>query len=116
MIVRLAKLGCTALLLGALPAGTAFAVPPSTFTGTIIDAECARGGHAAMRMGPTDAECVRACVLSHDAAYVLEDGANVYILSDQKTPARFAARKVEVIGTLDPKTMTIAEESIAAAR
>ncbi|MSO61655.1 MAG: hypothetical protein EXQ50_06155 [Acidobacteria bacterium] len=67
-------------------------------------------------MGPTDAECVRACVLSHDAAYVLEDGANLYLLSDQKTPARFAARKVEVIGTLDPKTRTIAVESIAAAR
>lgn len=69
-----------------------------------------------MRRGPTDAECVRACVSSHDAADGLEVGANVYILSDQTTPARFAAQKVEVIGTLDPKTKTIAVESIAATR
>ena len=62
------------------------------------------------------ARFLRACVSSHDAAYVLEDGANVYILSDQTTPARFAAQKVEVIGTLDPKTRTLAVESIAAAR
>ena len=32
----------------------------------------------------------------------------------QKTPERFAAQKVTVIGTLDPKTMTIQVESIAA--
>ena len=27
-----------------------------------------------MRMGETDTECAKACVLSHDSAYWLEDG------------------------------------------
>ena len=116
MIVRLAKLGCTALLLGALPAGLAFAVPPATFTGTIIDAECARAGHESMRMGPTDAECARACVLTHDSAFVLDAGTAVYLLSDQETAGRLAAQKVIVVGTVDPKTRTIQVESMAAAK
>ena len=96
-------------------AGMSAAPAPQVFTGTITDSVCARNGHAAMRMGPTDAECTTACVLAHDASYVLHDGTNVYTLSDQKTPERFAARRVTVTGTLDAKTMTIAVESIAAA-
>ncbi len=102
------------LIVMLLAVGTAGAVPPTTFTGTIIDTECARDGHAAMRMGPTDAECARACVLAHDSGFVLDDGATVYLLSDQKAAERFAAQKVIVIGTLDPKTRTIQVESIAA--
>ncbi len=68
-----------------------------------------------MRMGPTDADCTTACVLAHGATYVLADGKNVYALSDQKTPEKFAARKVKVVGKLDPKTRTIQVESITAA-
>ncbi|MEQ1573936.1 MAG: hypothetical protein ABL993_06785 [Vicinamibacterales bacterium] len=86
-----------------------------TFTGTISDNMCARGGHAQMRMGPTDAECTRLCVMLHDAAFVLDDGRNVYTLSDQKAPEPFAARKVRVVGTFDEKAGTIHVESIAAA-
>jgi hypothetical protein len=89
---------------------------PQTFTGIITDDVCADAGHARMRMGPTDAECTRACVMLHDAAYVLDDGQNVYALSDQKTPETFAAQKVRVVGTLDARTKTIRVESIAAAR
>jgi hypothetical protein len=77
---------------------------------------CGANGHAQMRMGPTDGECTVACVLAHGAQYALTDGTNVYILSDQKTPEQFAGEKVTVVGTLDPKTMTIAVESIAAAK
>jgi hypothetical protein len=87
-----------------------------TFTGTITDSMCADANHGRMRMGPTDAECVQACVESHDAPYVLYDGTTTYQLSDQKTPATFAARKVTVTGTLDAKTKTIQVESIAAAK
>jgi hypothetical protein len=87
-----------------------------TFTGTITDNMCAKGGHAQMRMGPTDADCVIACVRAHDATYVLYDGKDVYTLSDQKTPEKFAAQKVTVIGTLDAKTKTIQVDSIAAAK
>jgi hypothetical protein len=87
-----------------------------TFNGVITDEMCARAGHASMRMGPTDAECTVACVAIHGAAYVLYDGKNLYILSDQKTPEKFAAKKVKVVGTLDAKTGTIHVESITAAK
>jgi hypothetical protein len=87
-----------------------------TFTGTITDNVCARAGHSHMQMGPTDAECVIACIGIHDATYVLYDGKNVYTLSDQRTPEKFAAQKVRVIGTLDAKTNTIQVDSIAATK
>jgi hypothetical protein len=87
-----------------------------TFNGVITDHLCANGSHAQMRMGPTDAECVRACIVSHDAMYVLFDGKNAYTLSDQQTPEKFAAQKVSVVGTLDAKTKTIHVESIKAAQ
>jgi hypothetical protein len=69
-----------------------------------------------MRMGPTDAECTIACVLAHGALYVLYDGKEVYTLSDQQTPERFAGKKVTVTGTLDAKTKTIRVASITAAK
>lgn len=87
-----------------------------TFIGTITDEDCADGDHAGMQMGPTDAECTRACVLVHGTRYVLYDGTRAYVLSDQDTPARFAAQTVEVTGTLDASTMTIAVASMTAAR
>lgn len=104
------------LLLSFLVGGAVGVAQPATFTGIIIDAECARGGHSTMRMGETDAECAKACVLSHDSTYLLEDGANLYQLSDQKMPERFAAQKVVVAGTLDEKTKTIRVQSITAAK
>jgi hypothetical protein len=86
-----------------------------TFTGIITDDMCPTGTHTHMRMGPTDAECAKACVALHGAAYVLYDGKNAYVLSDQKMPESFAAQKVRVTGTLDPKTKTIQVTAIAAA-
>ena len=87
-----------------------------TFTGTITDSMCDKGGHAQMRMGPTDAECTLACISAHGATYVLYDGKNVYTLSDQQTPEKFAAQKVRVIGTLNAKTKTIRVDSMSAAK
>lgn len=87
-----------------------------TFTGVITDDMCPLGTHTHMRMGPTDAECARACITSHGASWVLYDGKSAYVLSDQKTPDTFAAQKVRVVGTLDAKTKTIRVESIAAAQ
>lgn len=100
------------LVLLAVPAAQA----TQTFTGVIADSMCAMDGHSAMRMGPTDAECAVACVLSHGASYVLFDGKNIYTLSDQQAPEKFAAQRVRVVGTLDVKTRTIRVESIAAAK
>jgi hypothetical protein len=105
-----------AILLGVTALSAAPAQQSQTFTGTITDEMCAGVGHAPMRMGPTDAECTTLCVMSHGTRYVLEDGKNVYVLSDQKTPERFAALRVRVIGTLDAKTSTIRVESIAEAK
>jgi len=85
-----------------------------TFTGVITDTMCPTADHSQMRMGPTDAECTKACVSIHGATYVLYDGKNVYELSDQKTPEMFAAKKVKVTGALDAKTKTIKVDSITA--
>ena len=41
----------------------------------------ATDGHAGMRMGPTDADCTRMCVLAHGADYVLVAADAVYVLS-----------------------------------
>ena len=99
----------------ALASLTAAQGKPQTFVGTITDNMCAKADHSQMQMGPTDADCVKACVAAHGATYVLYDGTNVYELSDQKTPEKFAAKKVTVTGTLDEKTKTITVQSIAAA-
>ena len=87
-----------------------------TFTGVITDSMCSRADHASMRMGPTDADCTLACVMEHGASFVLYDGKNVYVLSDQQAPEKLAGRKVIVKGTLDAKTKTITVTSIAAAK
>jgi hypothetical protein len=100
------------LVVAALSAGQG----KQAFTGTITDNMCARGGHAQMRMGPTDAECTTACVSAHGATYVLYDGKEVYALSDQRTPEKFAGQKVRVTGTLDVKTKTIQVDSISASK
>jgi hypothetical protein len=67
-------------------------------------------------MGPTDADCTAACVSAHGATYVLYDGKEVYALSDQRTPEKFAGQKVRVTGTLDAKTKTIQVDSISASK
>ena len=97
-------------------AAVAAAQSKQTFTGTITDSMCATADHSRMKMGPTDAECTVACVQAHDASYVLYDGKEVYTLSDQRTPEKFAGKKVTVTGTLDAKTKTIQVDSITAAK
>jgi hypothetical protein len=86
------------------------------FTGLVTDNMCPKGDHSAMQMGPTNAECVKACVRIHGALYVLYDGKQTYTLSDQETPEKFAGQKVTVTGTLDSKAGTIQVQSIAPAK
>ena len=86
-----------------------------TFTGIISDEMCGNS-HASMRMGPTDAECATTCVMVHDTFYILWDGKEAWILSDQTTPEAFAGKKVTVIGRQDVKTKTIQVEKITAAK
>ena len=87
-----------------------------TFTGVITDDMCSQGDHSRMRMGPNDAECTLACVRIHGALYVLYDGKDIYNLSDQKAPEKFAGKKVTVTGTLDAKTRTVHVDSMTAAK
>jgi hypothetical protein len=83
------------------------------FTGTITDSMCPAGDHSQMRMGPTSAECTIGCNDGHGAPYVLYDGKDTYTLSDQKTPQKFAGKKVTVTGMLDAKSKTIQVTNIA---
>jgi len=86
------------------------------FTGVITEDMCGKQGHSAMKMGPPDSKCVIACVKDMKAMYALYDGKEVYVLSDQKMPEKFAAKKVTVTGTLDPAKKTIQVEKIEAAK
>jgi hypothetical protein len=98
----------SALMLCAAPAS-------QTFTGVITDDMCGKDKHGDMKMG-ADEKCVVECVKQMNAKYVLKDGENIYVLSDQKTPEKFAAKKVTVTGTLDDQTKTIKVEKIEAAK
>ena len=96
-----------------LAAATTFAGNVSrSFTGTITDSMCV-ANHAMMRVSP-DANCVVECTKGGKFKYVLYDGKNMYKLSDQETPARFAAKKVRVTGTLFEKTGILRVEKIEA--
>ncbi len=97
-------------------AGLMFAAPASeTFTGIITDDMCAKADHKAMKMG-SDEKCVTECIKGMNGKYVLYDGKDTYVLSDQKSPAKFAAKKVTVTGMLDAKTKTIKVDKIEAAK
>ncbi len=97
------------LILTIASAAMLFAAPGvQTFTGTITDNMCGKSGHTGMKMG-SDAKCVEECVKGMHGKYVLYDGKNVYALSDQKMPGRYAAKKVTVTGTLDGTTIQVAK-------
>ena len=96
---------CAGLVLGA--AGK------QTFTGVITDTMCG-AAHGMMGVKP-DSKCVRLCV-KDGSKYALLVGKEVYTLSDQKTPDKYAGGKVKVTGTLDAKTKTIAVEKIEPAK
>ena len=87
----------------------------ATFTGVITDNMCDNADHKDMKMG-NDAKCVVECVKGMNGKYVLWDAAakKTYKLSDQKTPEKFAAKKVTINGTLDGDTIKV--DSIAAAK
>ena len=75
-----------------------------TFTGTITDTMCG-AKHTMMKDQPDD-KCVQMCVKG-SGEYALFDGQSILQLSDQSKPSKFAAQKVKITGTLNPKTKTI---------
>jgi hypothetical protein len=92
-------------------AALAFAAAPKTFTGVVTDSMCGKD-HAMMGVKP-DSKCVLECVKS-GSKYALLEGTNVYELSDQKAPEKFAGQKVKVTGTLNGNVLQV--QSIAAAK
>lgn len=100
---------CLALTFGSFVAG----INAETFTGTITDTLCGPS-HAMMKNHPAD-QCIKMCAKGQ-YSYALFDGTTVIKLSDQKTPAQFAAQKVKVTGTLDRKNNIIKVASIEASQ
>lgn len=88
-----------------------------TFTGDIMDSDCAKtGSHAQMEKAhniTSDAACTKACV-QMGAKYVLYMNGKAYNLDDQTKPADFAGQKVKVTGKME-KGNTIKVESISPA-
>jgi len=85
------------------------------YTGVITDTMCA-AKHA---MGITpDSKCVRDCVKTDPKKwkYALLVGNEMYVLSDQQTPEKFAAQKVKVTGLLFEKTKILRADKIEAVR
>ena len=71
--------------------------------------------HKMMGASPAP-KCVHDCVKDMKAKYALATGDKVYILSDQKTPEKFAGKKVRIEGALDASGKTLQVKSIAAAK
>lgn len=105
-------LGPLFLAVAAFAAGGA---PTHTFTGVITDTMCG-ANHKMMHVSP-ESRCVRECVkMDSKIKYALLDGKQVYTLSDQRTPEKFAAQKVKVTGVLNEKTKVLEVESIQPAK
>jgi hypothetical protein len=110
-----------AALILMLPSLSFGAAKARTFTGNIMDSQCAKmGSHEAMKKKAgiaTDAECTKQCV-SMGGKYVLFNSGTktIYQLDDQVKPEAFAGEKVKVTGTYNAKTKTIHVESIEAAK
>jgi hypothetical protein len=94
---------------------------PKTFTGEIMDADCAASGsHDDMmkKEGVKDAKaCTRMCVQngSKFVLYVVTDRA-AYLLDDQYKPRDYAGQRVNIMGTYDGATRTIHIQSIQVVR
>src|SRR5215475_8740288 len=100
-----------------LAAATAALSFGATYTGVITDNMCDNADHKDMKMG-SDPKCVVECVKGMNGKYVLYDATakKAYVLSDQKTPEKFAAKKVTVTGTLDEAGKNLKVDKIEAAK
>ncbi len=86
----------------------------ASFTGVITDQMCGTD-HKSMGAS-SDAKCARDCVKDMGSKYVLANGDKVYVLSDQKSPDKYAGQKVKIEGSLDEKTKILTVKSISAVK
>ncbi|MGH9534364.1 MAG: DUF5818 domain-containing protein [Terriglobales bacterium] len=90
---------------------------PRSFTGQIMDSQCAAmGNHNAgykMTGTHTPRECTLACVRAGGHFVLYNTRSKItYKLDNQKAPRAFAGEQVTVIGTLRPGAHTIHVEEI----
>lgn len=105
----------TVIVAAALLTAAAPQQASKTYTGVITETMCGRN-HQAMKIAP-DAKCVRDCVGDGKTyKYALLTGDKLYTLSDQETPAKFAAENVVVTGVLYTRTNILKVESIMPVR
>lgn len=98
------------ILASAVMASALATADQQTFTGVLTDTMCGKT-HGMMPVQPDD-KCIAMCVKGSSSQYGLYDGKTVLKLSDQKTPAKYAAQRVKATGTLKEKTGTIKVRSI----
>jgi uncharacterized protein DUF5818 len=91
---------------------------PMSFTGEIMDNECAAAGsHGAMMQKEgfkTAKDCTLGCVKAGGKLVLYGLNNTTYQLDDQEKPADYAGQKVTIIGTYDGATKTIHVQSIQA--
>jgi hypothetical protein len=92
----------------------------ATFSGEIMDSQCAEGGgHASMfkKEGTNDAKaCTLACVKAGGKFVLFNDSTKKYYMLDNQTkPRAFAGQQVQVTGTLNKTSNTIHVTEIKAA-
>ena len=98
------------ILLAVAVSSMVAAADQQIFTGTITDTMC--GKSHGMLAGQPDDKCIAMCVKGSSSQYALFDGKTLLKLSDQKVPAKYAAQRVKVTGTLNEKTQMIKVNSI----
>jgi hypothetical protein len=91
---------------------------PKSFTGEIMDNECAAAGsHNDMMQKEgfkTAKDCALGCVKAGGQFVLFGLNKTTYQLDDQEKPVDYAGQKVTVIGTYDGATKTIHVQSIQA--
>jgi hypothetical protein len=107
------RISLVLLLTATLATAAAAQSKSRVYTGVISESMCG-SSHTSMGMGP-DPKCIVECVrVDKTVKYVLLDGRTSYILSDQQTPERFAAKRVKVTGVHYAKTNILKVEKIEA--
>ena len=96
------------------------AAKDKTFSGEIMDSQCAKNGSHEMmfkKEGINDPKMCTANCVKMGGKYVLFNSTSktTYQLDDQTKPEQFAGQKVKVTGTLDKTTKTIHVTAINAA-
>jgi hypothetical protein len=109
------------LFLGVLSLGPLGQQPnntPMSFTGEIMDNECAAAGsHTDMMQKEgfkTPKDCAQGCVKAGGQFVLFGLNKTTYQLDDQEKPVDYAGQKVTIIGTYDGATKTIHVQSIQA--